>query len=157
MTKTQHPEIDEVRYRLRTYLTAHTAHGMLDAQLEPDEHLRAMAVGGYDHGRGVAALTDRRVLFVQEAVAGGAVRSLPLAEVTSVEYARRGNVGTVTVRTARSCHQLYRAAILDGRGLAEAIQAVLDARRAAEAAEAARLAEEEALTEGEELEEASAG
>jgi Bacterial PH domain len=132
---TQHPEINDCTYRLSTYLTTATAHRLLEPHLAPDETVQVMALGNYDGGRGLLAVTDRRVVFAQEAIAGGASASYAFAQVTSAQWARHGGTGTVTVRTDGSRGDLKRTAIRDGIAVVAAIQARVEEARAGGAGE----------------------
>lgn len=132
MSGTQHPGLEEARLRMGTYLTTHTVHSMLDPHLEADEPVKALAHGAYEGRRGLLALTDRRLLFAQDAHAGGGSRSCPLEDIQSVEWTRHGNPGTITVRTARSCHELRRVSLRDGAVLVDELRASLAALGAEE-------------------------
>ena len=95
-----HPELLDVRDREHLWLTGRTLHRTLDAHVPADEEVRELLVGAVDGGRGLLAVTDARVVVAQDPRDGGECTSIPLGEVTSVEWKRHGPTGSVAVRTA---------------------------------------------------------
>ncbi len=67
--------------------------------LSPGERVRAVVRTDLDSRQtfrdGLIALTDRRLLWMEDATAGGEVRSLELGEIASLEASDRGGLGTL--------------------------------------------------------------
>lgn len=94
-----HPELVEVRDREHLWLTGRTLHRTLDEHVPADEEVRELLVGAVDGGRALLAVTDERVVVARDPRDGGECTTIPLQEVTAVEWTRHGPTGTVTVRT----------------------------------------------------------
>lgn len=124
-----HPELARVRDREHLWLTGRALHRTLDHHVPAEEEVRELLVGAVDGGRALLAVTDARVVVAQDARDGGVCTSIPLDEVTSVEWSRHGPRGSVAVRTAHGGCVLHHvdarrgpAVVLDLRDRAGALR-----------------------------------
>jgi hypothetical protein len=108
--------------------TGRVALGILTAYLEADEPVEALVQGTYQSGAAIGALTDRRVLLVNEREWAPDVRSIPLDAALLVQGWQDDHSASLTFVVAG--HSLVLSAITD-RPLAQDLAHRLRAKVAA--------------------------
>ncbi|MBV8931965.1 MAG: PH domain-containing protein [Kutzneria sp.] len=71
----------------------------LTKHLANDEQVEVMAGGVYGTGRGLVVLTDRRLLFVLEALNRQVAEEFPIEKVSSVRWSAAFTGGSMTIAT----------------------------------------------------------
>ena len=125
--------IEELAERLNMRAFVHRELRTLPALLGEDERVLDLTQGEHDGSRGLIAVTDRRVMFVDDGIVRTRVEELPHEEIASVECSSSIRSGTLTILA--SAGQVVFENVMPRRQ-AEEVAELIRARMGAEPAQA---------------------
>ncbi|GAB3213575.1 hypothetical protein GCM10027294_46320 [Marinactinospora endophytica] len=101
----------------------------LAENLEEGETVTHLASGVYEGGTGLAALTDRRLLFVRDALTGRVMEIFPFEAITAAQWMSGILLGRIVVFAAGIKSEIIQVQKPDGKALVDALHAAMARER----------------------------
>lgn len=119
------PDIDTAAQKLKMTMGGKREIKRLPEALWEGETVSMLAVGQYGGGQGIAAMTDRRLLFFKHGITGQSVTDFPYANISSVEWHGGLASGTLVVYAAGHATKIEGMNKADGRALADVLRTLV--------------------------------
>lgn len=96
----------------------------LPEHLWEGETVDMLCVGTYGRGQGLLALTNNRLLFIQDGLTGGTTEDFPLDKISSVQWAKGMLTGTITIFASGNKAEVKTVNNDDGKAITDRIRAI---------------------------------
>ena len=116
------PDIEAAAGRMASKFGARREIRRLAGHLQEGEAVQYLAGGFYGGGLGLAALTDRRLLFLRDGWTSRATEDFPLDKISSVQWRSGLTQGTLTVYASGNSAEIKQIINPDGSKICDAIR-----------------------------------
>jgi hypothetical protein len=94
----------------------------LEGYLWEGEQVLSMTTGAYGKGTGLVVMTDRRLLFVQDAVMSKSTEDFPYSKISSVSWNSGMAMGTIVVFASGNKAEIKNVQKDDGKSMVDALR-----------------------------------
>ena len=119
------PDIQAAKDKLRIRMGGGREMKKLPEHLWEGETVDTLCVGTYGRGQGILALTNTRLLFVQDGLTGGTTEDFPLDKISSVQWSKGLVGGTLTIFASGNKAEVKNVQNDDGKTIADRVRGII--------------------------------